>query len=778
MGLTRIALKATKQRSPLFMTFPLNAKSTTCSLFANLEIALMARPVDTRPAIDPLLTTIEELAEATSLYPGTFREFKRCAAILNQAHEGKCGLSSDLKTFLENTVQRERKFGELRAPSSRMHLVASLQALPPNHFPPLRVVADKIMRLAALTGLCVGTWSQWDASFISYYPKMVHCEADLHAWVGFWESLDIRGALDERGLCNPFEDPFSDARWQQCERAIRSSIHLNCTSRLRSALEQMPHSSEPDSRGRHLQLLLNFLVAECQMSHRLTELSKRVKIACGELATSTISPKELGKTIRNILHEILHYSPEMSAHCEDEEFGLLIRVFTKINEVQRRFDLKNNSAIPKGGTQRIENGLAQLQKLQDYLSEVQKAYACKQRGQTIDYILRAIPPFLEITKCRLYYLKFCSEVCDILRAIHRQEEEGSCSIATEIFPTLKTLIRFFRLGGAAHQALALSAKLSDLFEKTLPAHREIYRVAWDELHHLERHVRKPRMRREVLKFQKILFGIEGLTPHLCLALSKDTLNRISDGETLSPSSSPSKRKALLNKPKVPKTELKPRKILTELTESSRDVTKSPPPTESPQSVTVERVTEKCAPFTYHDRVERWFHAFLPLDRERFPEYSTHKELYQRKMICLHGFTTIADTYCHRGINVSKRNTRFKAKGHQYILPAEFTFAGIRERGVIVWKVDMHQCCYHRFFHVKPTSEVIHKTTHKTFTDADFPEMGKSFEINARKKSDRPQARFSTTHCSVETDDVLQIVTLRDTRANTILKLYLVDECAE
>lgn len=102
---------------------------------------------------------------------------------------------------------------------------------------------------------------------------------------------------------------------------------------------------------------------------------------------------------------------------------------------------------------------------------------------------------------------------------------------------------------------------------------------------------------------------------------------------------------------------------------------------------------------YAPRVSRWFDATYRLQREEFPEYWEGDKEWQNLMIRLHRHLPMADFFFQRGIELPLQ-VQWGKNNRRFAVPAELTFEGKTQSGILLWAFNEQNVCYHRFFHRK------------------------------------------------------------------------------
>lgn len=176
-----------------------------------------------------------------------------------------------------------------------------------------------------------------------------------------------------------------------------------------------------------------------------------------------------------------------------------------------------------------------------------------------------------------------------------------------------------------------------------------------------------------------------------------------------------------------------------------------------------------SPFTYHPRVLRWFSADLPLHAAAFPEYVDKSPDYQALMIRLHRLIPLADFFCQRGLEWTSTSWRGQSI-KRIALPAEIEFQQRAQTGIVIWAINAHHVCFHRFFHIKLKTDclinTVQKALEKTLQNFEEEQVGKA-------------ARLELSHGSgdsAEIDHLTGVATLKDPKSpNLILRLKFIEQ---
>lgn len=189
-------------------------------------------------------------------------------------------------------------------------------------------------------------------------------------------------------------------------------------------------------------------------------------------------------------------------------------------------------------------------------------------------------------------------------------------------------------------------------------------------------------------------------------------------------------------------------------------------------LTRKRVLGKPFPFTYGERVRRWFGLTTekPLGSKNFPEYQANSKEYNEQMVIFHGFSLQVDRFLTYGYEESWMNPNTKNKDRHFLIPAELCFQKNVYRGAIVYSVDQKGVCYHRYFEQKSMRELIKKFGTQTFLRTDFSELTDAAGQELPGKKIR-----SSSQDQVTLDQVFNIITIEDGRLNVVIKVFKVKD---
>ena len=190
------------------------------------------------------------------------------------------------------------------------------------------------------------------------------------------------------------------------------------------------------------------------------------------------------------------------------------------------------------------------------------------------------------------------------------------------------------------------------------------------------------------------------------------------------------------------------------------------------SPVLERTVGEPFPYLFDERVERWRrHPFgqpLPADAFPEPEYQEMSLSAQQRMHVFHHPTDVIDRFLYLAIEGTWPNQKKGKDNLRFVIPAEFTFQGQKDRGFVSWAIDRETgICYHRCLTKRMHQDILSDTIFQTFQENDFPELAQA----ALSFKSPQQVPLLISDAKVIVDPIFGNVTIDQPEKDLTIKLF-------
>lgn len=744
------------------MTFPLIKSHGATPLLEAISDRIHRQSLERRPHLIPLIEALSALVQLTSIDPGNCSTLKKCLVAL-QPNSLNQEDQKTVQLFIDVIVSKKREDSP-RYP----YLIESLATFSPEDRPPLPSVLLCSMELIALTGLTspeMGTWSFW---LRGLYPYRDFADLDpaiaepfetmlvLHTPNFPLRSLGLlsEGTQSIQSIASTQED--EELRFIQAQK--RCLDQTGC-ERLQAFLKA--NSSQFQSNAQSCQALLNALLAERSLVDQLQEMFVDIKNALEIEQKDLANVDQILAQMWQSNDELWHQSRELENAETGEEFGLILRTYQRLSEIQAPYFTDDPRLHrPQHRAKVMKRCLEKAVALKADLVEVAKTRADDIRCPLMGQLAQKLARYVDSARCKLLSAIYSDTICDIFTSCKKSLLlEILDSNLIDLCPALVASLHYLDREISTNRALTICSQILKLYEVIKPAQKELYAHSLAEQRKL---IDSARPRRKLMGTCRLIFDLPN---HSRGSLLPQELFCQNDKKPIQPIAVEVKGDGKLTTPAVA---FKPAEETTTV-ELKKSVEKSSLIKDS--LIKAETALGKSFPFPYHQRVSRWLKATTPLDSDLFPEYANCDLIYQQKMIEQHRFALMADRFWDSGIAIDGAKLPHKPRHRRFILPAELNVEKRFQRGVIIWSVNELGICYHRFFHPKTGQEVFETIVCKTFRDADFPELIKSQQSCLNPSMGHKWQQEG----QVEFDPLLRVATLRDHATKAVLKIFLVQE---
>ncbi len=765
------------------MTFPLNSTDRPSSFLFNLPIGCsrLSEPAQ----LAPIAFAFQALAFYTGMCPGSSSELDRafqaiCKGSISPQDEA---IRQSFLRFLENQQK------SAKTPRA-LNLEEALGNLTSRELPPYKDFMRAVKICFQLTGL-TGDDKEWMKILKRHYSTEMDSDTKEFSDLCFYLHSNhnkLQSAQEEK-------EHIDQVKKSQKEQIQFLGDVLNCSSEKRlKIILGTPSTASDEKRAEHLQKICNLLLRENYLLKKIAELFEHLQYELRFEEEQAIKIGQITKVMRS-----MYKSYEEPVEGDLASISLALIAGDLTNKI-----LLHQKRVPKvlrheGEFLNLINNshfFSRFDQLSRYIEEVEKTHCGQRANRELATTARTLKNKMKITKCVFH----CDNLIIYRNDVHmRTFKDLKCAPPEDesvISPLFAAFFGYFKINNNVKKGESDSFEMIDFFSKIIAIYLDnqrkqgmIYKKAHTLLCELINH-QSPKNRRNFLKYKKIDIDLPGFQITLPDQLDLFSMKPFQDLKSAMGKEEGEEKvdAKLADRPKTPSSQKisdvpNEKRLSADRPSSSRPVLKQRQtpftPNQKKTMLQKDRVETLSLidlpnaapfPFTYDERVMRWFKASVPLDRELFSNYSGAPP-YQRKMIDLHAFSQLADYFCNQGYQVNRLEHLKETTCR--ILPAELSRGSNAERGYILWAVDRKNCCYHRFFHIDESPNYYDKLVRRTFSEADFPELSRARQERPKKIAhyDQDMTR-DAGNVEIELDELLQILSINELNKGTRLRVFI------
>lgn len=758
---------------PFPVTFPLYPSSSGVTLMGNIAISLRALPEHQRPGIERIRQLIAEVAESCQICPGTAREFMQRIVPMCPA-----------KNELDAKIQHRAFFALLIKGADRpQNLSESFETLAP--LPKFSQLADALNRLFDETKLSAGRADDLHGILREHFGGELLLSENLQAFSNLSSNCEDAGPVPKSLNHLTYGEIFAQARADGRRILERASTRYELTPQ-RYLNTYLCHARATCSRVKifHLRKVCTALLIEQKCMGKFQSCIQRVQSELG-LTKRDLRCGDLWRYLLNAY--TARVEEQIKAYCTSNllKFQFFMGVDVKVqlvcglieDELDRLYAVTRGSKrFSKIASQKqaelLDEKLSSIsQYMQVFLKRHEGDYP---KGEVLEWV-RVNERFLQFFKARFHHDQMCRwlihyqgayiDKFDDPKWMGRSETISIPIGAWHLFVEGQKSTKRSQVNGIFAIHLQVFQDLIDLHAAKIPWTEELYRCAHKRLCQALRAAEVGES--EKSSAQRLLTLVEGqidLPPDLGGGKQLESNSRVSGQIDCNTHERGEKSEIFLDS-NAPQ-------------DADATVADSPPESASLCEISapfvatltsyeqlLEHSATRAFPFAYAERVLRWFSASAPLNDRIFDEYGHLGFKQQQFEIAKHGFSRLADLFCHRALTFVKTLPATGKQLRNFVLPAEITWERVTRRGYLSWVVNHLDVCFHRYFHVKSSEDSIDVALRQKFNESDFPVLGASAPLGR-------EAHWHVGNFRVEIDDFLEIATIAHISNGAQFKVFL------
>lgn len=740
------------------MSFPV-CPSNRGTLCDNIAKSLQSLPPHKRPPLHDVFTRIDHLFQLCALYPGTVQEIGQCALLLKERHLFTDDDKNRQKKLIGHSLLAQKADGDIAKKSKQTFNLSQALDTQRRSLPQLVDLANAVLDLIKITHLKLQYFPNLNKCLVDLYPVEERSAQDRIAWDQFKMSIETGFCADQSRCSDALISKFQALqvsyiqaeKWQKAVRAVRQSGQTAPENILKAISQTAAYRA---AKGfellKILQTLLNGLLAEERIGSKFCDL-------CDQLSNfypknrDHLSFKERAQECDFAMsHGIDEFVKRQEPHHRKKFLDLFHNWSGQLEKIHLSMPAVNNQFSARESEARLIYSLDKMSKLRVKAQTAPPLDGiCPNSWRAFSALIVKHTDYLILAnqvRHQMHCLAINGRDLFQLKALDAQ-------LANVALPALALInrayitdyLRAFKEWNKNHwEYIAEMKSIAELIKATDSIRVQIYRALHKQLK--DQLPPKGQARRQALHFTAIF--IDEIDRDLPLPESL-----LSEQKTRSQNIDVNAHQGNALSPLI-KGELKGSDIVSMAAESSI----------MPWSRLKIELQNWRSPLIYHPRVSRWFSAHHPLARGDFPEYSQRSPSYQNLMICLHRLIPLADFFCQRGWTQSSLSDRGQLI-KRLILPADLELDGKLQRGLIVWAIDAHNICYHRFFHKEVKSVDIVEPLRASFEQTQsIPEIAGDESLGTLEFNDCGDQ-------SAKIDQLTKTATLKDEKVPGLL-LYL------